>query len=590
MKLSDFVAEFFAGLGTEVVFGVTGGASLHLIHSFSSHPKIKFIAPHHEQAAGMGADGYSRASGKLGVAVATSGPGATNLITSICCSFYDSIPVIYLTGQVSSFRQKGNTGVRQIGFQETPISELVEPITNAVLSVDEPKKIKQILQEAVFRATQGRNGPVVIDIPDDFQRCEVDDKEMHSFSPEKDKETSSELELQIDERIFSHLIGCKRPVVIGGQGLSLSKTEKNFIEFCEDFDLPIALTWSVANILPASHRLNIGTFGTHGVRHANFAVQNADLIISFGCRLDTKATGTPVSDFAPGAKIIMVDIDEHEVNKFNSLDREITDSICCDLSELFENMTKVETRFPKTNFSEWHQKISAWKIKFNQIDSENRDKIQGLNPYSFFSAFSAKLKRSDCVFLDTGCSLPWFMQSLASNESFDVYHDCNNTAMGWSIPAAIGGKIARPGDDVYCIIGDGSLMMTLSELATVKHQSLGLKILVVNNSGYSMIRQTQDQWLGSNYIGSAEGSSFLIPEVEKIASTFGLSFLKICANEDIPEALEKLMKHTADIIVELEVDKHTRVVPQVKFGYPNEDMEPLLERTVYESEMIIDRQ
>jgi len=311
-KLSDYIAKFVAELGVDTVFAISGGASLHLIHSVHANPRLRLVCPHHEQAAAMGADGYARVKGDIGVAIATSGPGATNLLTGICCSYYDSVPVLYLTGQVSTFRSVGDTGVRQIGFQETPIVDICRPVTKYAVSISDPSRIRYELEKSVAMMQDGRQGPAVVDIPDNLQRVLIEEDQLEPF----EGLDRGEIRFAFDEpariELLQAIARAKRPVVIAGWGVHLAKVEEPFLEFVESLNLPVALTWGAADLMPENHPLNLGRFGTHGMRHTNFAVQNADFILSLGSRLDTKATGSPVNTFAPGAYKVMVDIDANE--------------------------------------------------------------------------------------------------------------------------------------------------------------------------------------------------------------------------------------------------------------------------------------
>ena len=311
-KVSDVVAEVLIEEKVSHVFAISGGASLHLIHSLADNKNIQYICNHNEQACAMAADGYSRVSGKTGVAVTTSGPGATNLITGICCSYYDSIPSLFITGQVSTMRMKGDTGVRQIGFQETPIVDIAQEITKYAYTIVDPEEIRYQLQKALHIAKSGRPGPVLVDIPDDLQRELVDPLKLKNFQAPAAQELPH-LKNSLQDTMDS-IMNSRRPILIAGWGVHLSDTEAEFLKFAESFNIPIALTWGAADLIPFDHDLYVGTFGTHGNRHANFAVQNADLIISLGSRLDTKSTGSPVNTFARDARKIMIDIDINELN------------------------------------------------------------------------------------------------------------------------------------------------------------------------------------------------------------------------------------------------------------------------------------
>ena len=586
-KVSDVVAEVLIEEKVSHVFAISGGASLHLIHSLADNENIQYICNHNEQACAMAADGYSRVSGKTGVAVTTSGPGATNLITGICCSYYDSIPSLFITGQVSTMRMKGDTGVRQIGFQETPIVDIAEEITKYAYTIVDPEEIKYQLQKALHIAKSGRPGPVLIDIPDDLQRELVDPLKLKNFQAPAVQELPH-LKNSLQD-IIDLIMNSKRPILIAGWGVHLSDTESELLKFAESFNIPIALTWGAADLIPFDHDLYVGTFGTHGNRHANFAVQNADLIISLGSRLDTKSTGSPVNTFAREARKIMIDIDINELNKFQYFDLKFDQLIHCDLKDFFNNFSKLEPTKDTSNNLEWLKQINKWKHQFISFDDTKGIATTKVNPYNFVDSISNNLKGNEQIFIDTGCSIAWFMQSLRVKDKVRVFHDFNNTAMGWALPAAIGGYYAslKHQSPIIAIVGDGSFMMTSYELATVMHHNIPIKIFIMNNQGYSMIQQTQDQWLDSNYHASSEEGGLSFPNYKKLASTYNIKYFELNSEKDF-SLINEIMNDGNPLICNVCIDKDFRVTPQVKFGKPNEDMGPLLPRDMFKESMIIE--
>ena len=586
-KVSDVVAEVLIEEKVSHVFAISGGASLHLIHSLADNENIQYICNHNEQACAMAADGYSRVSGKTGVAVTTSGPGATNLITGICCSYYDSIPSLFITGQVSTMRMKGDTGVRQIGFQETPIVDIAEEITKYAYTIVDPEEIKYQLQKALHIAKSGRPGPVLIDIPDDLQRELVDPLKLKNFQAPAAQEIPH-LKKSLQDTIDS-IMNSKRPILIAGWGVHLSDTDSELLKFAESFNIPIALTWGAADLIPFDHDLYVGTFGTHGNRHANFAVQNADLIISLGSRLDTKSTGSPVNTFAREARKIMIDIDINELNKFQYFDLKFDQLIHCDLKDFFNNFSKLEPTKDTSNNLEWLKQINKWKHQFISFDDTKGIATTKVNRYNFVDSISNNLKGNEQIFIDTGCSIAWFMQSLRVKDKVRVFHDFNNTAMGWALPAAIGGYYAslKHQSTIIAIVGDGSFMMTSYELATVMHHNIPIKIFIMNNQGYSMIQQTQDQWLDSNYHASSEEGGLSFPNYKKLASTYNIKYFELNSEKDF-SLINEIMNDGNPLICNVCIDKDFRVTPQVKFGKPNEDMGPLLPRDMFKESMIIE--
>jgi acetolactate synthase-1/2/3 large subunit len=587
MKLSDFVAEHIANLGVTTVFSVSGGASLHLIHSVVEHPALENVCPQHEQAAAMAADGYARSSGNLGVAIATSGPGATNLITGICCSYYDSIPVLCITGQVSTFRQTGRTGVRQIGFQETPIVHICEKITKYAVSITSPEQIKFELEKACFLAAQGRPGPVLIDIPDDLQRAEIEPEKLEGFSPPSPQKSRSASSFeQLKERLECLLEESCRPVAIIGWGVNLSKTEEQTRDLLSRLGIPTVSTWGASDVFTSDDDLYLGNFGTHGLRHANFAVQNADLILSLGSRLDTKATGSPVTSFARGAKKIMVEIDNHEIQKFESFDLRIDCPINMGLQEFYSQL-ELRPSMNESALHDWHQTLGNWRRELDAIDETHRMQGDQVNPYFFTKSLVSELPGAAKIFVDTGCGLAWLMQSQGFKKGQRVFHDFNNTAMGWALPAAIGAYFDEKPESLCCLVGDGSFMMTLFELTTAMHHDVPIKIFVLNNNGYAMIRQTQDQWLGSNYYASSPKGGVSFPSLQDIAKAFEFDYVEIGDDKNVRSKIGEIVTSANKTICEVLISPKARVIPQVKFPNANEDMEPLLPRDTFEKFMII---
>jgi acetolactate synthase-1/2/3 large subunit len=585
MKLSDYVAAFLVDQGLQHAFVVSGGASLHLIHGIANAQGIDYICCHHEQAAAMAADAYSRVTNNLGVAIATSGPGATNMITGICGSYYDSVPVLYITGQVSTFRMAGKTGVRQIGFQETPIVEMCKPITKYAAQINDATRIRYELEKAVYLAKSGRTGPVLIDIPDNLQRAEIDVFSLETFCPEGDVNTDPSNLREQAETILERLRHSQRPIVIGGWGLHLANCEESFKELVERLGLPVALTWGAADILPFDHPLRVGTFGTHGTRCGNFAVQNADFVLSLGSRLDTKATGSPPDTFARDAWKAVVDIDESELRKFSQFGLRIDCPVHADVRQVITRLLSCCKR--SVDYSEWLTKIGHWRKKYPVIDVD-RPALASVNPYVFIESLSEHLPEPAYILIDTGSAIAWTMQAFKPKSQHRLWHDFNNTAMGWAVPAAIAAALAAPQMAVYCIVGDGSLMMNLQELATIAKHRLNVKIICFDNRGYAMIRQTQDQWLDGHYVASSEEGGLGFPDLAEVAKAFCFDVVSLNDLSEIHDVFAAMTQSQKPFFCDVKIDPLCRVVPQVKFGRPNEDPEPLLPREEFLHEMIIE--
>jgi len=585
MKISvaTAVAKFLSSKGSNAAFVVAGGASLHLIHAFAREPGCDVYPLHHEQSVAMAVDGFSRSSNSVGVGIVTSGPGSTNLATGIAGCFYDSVPAIFVTGQVSTFRRAGKSGVRQFGFQETPIAEILSPICKEVVQILEPSGLREKLEFAYFAATSGRQGPVVIEIPDNLQReiIEWDSK----VKPRPSLSPAPNLDGDYADRFFQMLNQAHRPVVIGGAGLIRSQAEQAFKRFVERAGIPVALTWGAASALETGHPNFVGFFGTHGDRHGNLVVQNSDLVISIGSRLDTKATGSPITSFAREARKIVIDIDPLELEKFSHFGMEVDLAICSDALAFLELVGNRETQ--KID-SDWLGYCAQTKQECEKIEHENRVG-RGVNPYSTVALLSELGPRELDIYVDTGCSLPYVMSSFSVNEQRRIFHDFNNTAMGWSLPATLGGFVGAPHMATVTIIGDGSLMMALHDLTTFAALNPAAKIVLLDNSGYSMIRQTQDQWLGSQYVASSPELGLHFPDYSMLAKSAGFSYLDLEEQQDSSELVRRFWQEESPVLLRLSIDPSWRVIPQVKFGSPNEEMEPSLKEEVFSRLMLVPR-
>lgn len=588
MKTSDYIVQKLIEFKIKVVFGVTGGASIHLLHSLSKHPKINFVPVHHEQVAAMAADGYARNGNnkkfQLGCAIATSGPGATNLITGIAGAFYDSVPIIFITGQVASFRLKKDPNLRQFGFQETSIVEMVKPIVKYAVQVQNLRDIDKILNDCYQIALSPRQGPVLIDIPDDFQRISIP-SDIVTFKPFKVENKLSCHSPELD-KIIDLLKSSERPVVILGSSCRDTNELNIFLTKLAELKIPLLTTWGGKELVSSDYQNLVGTFGTHGTRYGNFTVQNSDLIISIGSRLSNRETGSPMTWFGREAKLVVIDIDTLELAKFQSQEKFLELGICIQVDEFIKwfNTAKIEVNHKLEN---WVRRINLWKKNFNLTSEYSNSEENFVNPYSLFSFLNENLDDNEIIILDTGLTVAWACQMLQMRKGQRLIHDFANTAMGWALPAGIG-IINDPDcfNPITIIVGDGSLMMNLQDLINLNNSKNRIRILLLNNSGYGMVRQTEDQWLDSNRSGTSEESGLKFPNFEKIAEANGFSYKKLC-NHD---SLEKLTKHNdlnLPILYEIMINPDAKLIPQSLFGYPLEDMDPLLPRSIFLSNMII---
>jgi acetolactate synthase-1/2/3 large subunit len=586
VKMSDFIADFLASQGIRHAFAITGGASIHMIDSIARHPDIDYICPQHEQGGAMAADGYARVTGNLGCAIATSGPGATNLITGICCSYFDSVPVLYLTGQVTTFRFKGDTGVRQMGFQETDVVPMVEPVTKYAVLVRDPLRIRYELEKAVHIARSGRPGPVLVDVPDDLQRAQIDPSRCPPFVPQRDRLDDLPLSAEV-ARCLPLLAQAERPVLVIGWGVRLAHAADAVRELAERLRFPVLPSWAAMDIFPGDHPLLVGGFGTHGTRYGNFAVQNADLVLSIGARLSTRETGSPISSWARAARTIAVDIDPAELNKFTTFGRPLDLPIVADAARFTHELLARLEGFRGRPLDAWHERVRGWKRRYPVCTQANHDR-EPVDPYAFVDTLARLSSEGDVIFSDTGCAVAWMMQGFHFKRDQRFFHAFNNTPMGYGLPGAIGASLALGGRPVILVTGDGSLLMNIQELCTADRHALPIKVLLLNNGGYSMVQQTQDQWLEGRYFATTVAGGLSFPDFQMVARGCGFASRSIERNRDLEPVIKEVLAMEGPVLCDIRVPPESRVIPQVRFGRPIEDSEPFLDRGEFFENMIVE--
>jgi acetolactate synthase I/II/III large subunit len=559
MKSSDYIINVLADMGIDYIFGVTGGAAVHIFDSLSKQDKIKYICMNHEQGAAMAADGYSRVGERMGVALATSGPGVANLMNGIMCSYYDSISTLFLTGQVASYRlrKNNNVDVRQIGFQELDTIEMYSNITKYSTQLKSLNDIKYEIEKSIFISNNKRRGPVVIDIPDDFQRTDININNQYEYI---DNTTSLDIDQKKIIETISKLKKSKRPLLIIGMGVSLSNNKMLIHKLVETLSIPFLLTWGALDLFESNHPLNMGTFGIQGNRHGNFAVQRADLILSIGSRLDTHCTGSPET-FAPNAKKIIQDIDKEELNKFSKYKLKDALLVHMEIEDFVQGLINNKNIGEK----------KKWTKYLRELKESSLDGDRGFI-YSFIDALSKDAKEEDIMFLDTGSSLVVTTQAWNVKENQQIHSDWNNTSMGYALPASIGASFATNKGEIICITGDGGLLMNMQELAVIKKYNLPIKIFVFNNKGYGMIRQTIDDWLDSNYI-ACDSKDISLVDWKRISFAFNLDYKKI-ENKDDFKKIKQVLDSNMPVICEIIIDETQRIIPKMKYGQRLDEMEP----------------
>ena len=582
MKLSDYVATFLKDNGVTTVFGYQGGAITHFVDSIYKIEGIKFISNHHEQASAFAAEGYARVSGNIGVCTATSGPGATNLITGIGSAYFDSIPCLYITGQVNTYEYKRSKEIRQEGFQETDIVSIVKPITKYAVMITEAEKIKYYLEKAIYIAKEGRPGPVLLDLPMDIQRAEINLDSLVGFYESEEYKTKSRAEVNAQEvnKLIELIKSSKRPLILVGGGIRLAKAEIELEKFIEATGIPVVSTLMGIDCVNHEHKTYVGYMGAYGTRYSNLAVANCDLLIVLGSRLTTRQTSSLTDSFAREAKIVHVDIDKNEINI------KVKEYLCieCDLKLFICELNEIlNTAHYKFDFTLWIDKINDYKGKYPSYTTKTD--IKEIDPNEFMNKISEMIHKNSIVCLDIGQNQIWASQSLKLSKTQRLLNAGGMGAMGFALPAAIGAWYAKPNFKIVAITGDGGIQMNIQELQTMVREKIPIKIIVMNNKALGMIRHFQEMYFESNYYGTIEGYS--VPNFIKISEAYGIKALKISEISQINNLKEKL-NDDESYLIEVDLENITYVIPKLGMGRPIEDQEPLIDRMELKENMIID--
>jgi acetolactate synthase I/II/III large subunit len=568
---ADFVAEFIAQHCFPNVFLVTGGACAFIVDAIGRNSDTKFTCFQNEQGASMAADAIWRTRRQVGVTLATSGPGATNLITGIACSWFDSIPALHITGQVNQNESKDflHANVRQAGFQETDIVSMVKPITKFAHKVTSIDDLLVTLPKALEIATSGRMGPVLIDIPMDVQKASIDAVAFKQALSRDSNIRSQNFDFA-NENFDNFFKDSKRPLLILGAGLLPGETLIEVQKWCEANLVPYVASWGALPSLDSGGKLFQGALGVYGSRHANWVVQSADKILVLGSRLDNRQRTGNASAFAPFSEILVVDIDEEELKKFkrdknyHTLKMDLKFAI--DLLHFFKPIEDVKP---------WADELSE-RVKNTESGFKYSTKIDQLNPYESIIEMQKFIPTGSIAVSDCGANLCWVYQSWKPGKSF-LFTAGGNSPMGYSLPAAIGAQIANPDKKVICFIGDGGLQMNLQELQTVISLNLPITIVIQNNFGYGIIKQFQDSYFEGRHFATGEGYS--VPNFEAIGIAYGFKYTRVTKLDQISESLTV----TGPNIVELVYPSESLISPKTEMNRFIHDQYPYIDDDLIQS-------
>ena len=596
MRVADFIADFiFEELNVKHVFMVTGAGIMHLTDGVASHPKLQAICPHHEQTSSMAIDAYSRASENFGVGFFTSGPGGTNAITGLCGAWQDSVPCLFISGQVKKKETTNNAkipGLRQFGVQELDMIPIVKYACKYATTLNDPNKVKYEFEKAVHIAKSGRPGPVWIQIPMDVQSSIIDETKLNGFEHDDVIPTASDAEVG---KIIKLLKKSKRPVIIAGQGIRISGAISLLEKFTSKFKIPVVTPFLGIDTIKSDLLQYVGKTGVKGDRPANFAMQNSDLIIAIGTSLHVTVIGYTYKHFAREAKKIVIDIDKKS-HKKKTID--IDSFILSDAKKFFEKIIKFTENETLNDYAKWIKQCNEWKKKYPVCLPEYKQNKKSLNSYLLIDTLCKHSKKNDIFVSDAGGTYYATCQAIQLTKPGQRYIPSGAMAtMGYSLPAAIGISVATNKGRVIALTGDGSFQQNLQELQTLIEYDLPVKLFVLNNDGYESIRVSQKNYFNNRLIGESNQSGLSFPDTLKIAKAYGIKAVRIRNYQELENKLDGILNFDKAVIVDIIIPRDQPIIPTVSSvvnpdgtmsSRPLEDMAPFLDREEYKKNLYID--
>ena len=566
MKVSDYINSFLKNNEIKFIFEMSGGMITHILDSIYQKNEIKIVSMKHEQAAAFAADAVGRLTGRPGVAMATSGPGATNLITGIGSSYFDSSPTMFITGQVNRNELKKNRKIRQLGFQETDIVSIIKPITKKAFLAINAKNVPNLLKKAYEVSVSGRPGPVLLDLPMDIQRTQIKMPKVKKVSIKSKKFYKKNLL----KKLLFDLQNSKKPIVLVGGGIHSSCSLDLFREFIQLIKIPVVNSLMAVDALSYYDPLRVGFIGSYGNRWANITLSNSDFVLVLGSRLDVRQTGSQVKEFKGNKTIYHVDCEKGEINNRISGCVVVNSTLQSFLTSIIKYIGKKEFQTRK----DWINEINSLKNLFP--DYKENSKISGINPNNFIHKLSKFSKKASVFVADVGQHQMWAAQSLELCKNQRFITSGGMGSMGFGLPASIGAAFTKSPSPIVLIAGDGGFQSNIQELQTVVHHNLPIKIVILNNRCHGMVRQFQEKLFDKRYQSSLWGYS--APNFEKIALSYRIKAKTIKTESEIEKALEWLWRQPKDPqLLQVMIDTFTNAYPKMAFGKPSYEMEPISE-------------
>jgi acetolactate synthase I/II/III large subunit len=598
-KVSDYVMRFVADQGVKHVFLVTGGGAMHLNESLARCAAIEPVCNSHEQASAIAAEGYAKVTNNLGVALVTTGPGGTNAVTGVAGAWLDSTPCLFISGQVKRpdrmFDRDGHPlGMRQLGVQEVDIVSIVKPITKYAVTVLDPNEIRYHLEKAVHLARTGRPGPVWIDIPLDVQASPVDESALPGFVPDSNMAAGRDGLAQTVGEIIAALNRSERPLLFAGNGIRLARAESEFQQLMDLLGIPVAATWCAADLIASDNPLFVGRPGAVAARGANFALQNSDFLLAIGVRLDFAITGYAPDRLARGAHKAMIDIDPAELKK---LEPHVQTPVCADAGDFIREMLRQKASIRRKDRHCWDQRCADWKTRYPVVTEEHRDPRSRVSIYHLAEVIGAATEADDLIVSgSSGSGIEIFLLACPTRTGQRIFHTAGLGAMGFAVPSSIAVCLGGGRRRTVCVDGDGGFQFNIQELETIVRLNLPIKFFVLNNNGYASIRASQTNYFGNPGIGCDRATGLTIPDLSKVAPSYGLASAVIEDQSGLEAAVRRVLDTPGPVVCDVRVIPDETRAPRLSsvqradgsfVSKPLEDLWPFLDRREFLSNMIV---
>lgn len=595
MRVADCIFDYIARQDIKNVFFVPGGGAMHLNDGLLKQKAITPISMLHEQGASIAAETYARTSGKFGVCLVTSGPGATNAMTGLAGAWFESTPVMFISGQVKRADLKGQTGVRQLGPQELDVVSMVSSVTKYAVCLTDPQRARWELEKALYLMRDGRPGPVWIEIPLDVQATQIEPNDQCSFSPAElaTKERDEAINPALLAELVQLLKRAKRPVLLVGNGVHCARAESELRQLIERINIPTLTTWIAADLLEHSHPMSFGRPGTAAPRGANFTIQNADFLLAVGTRLDFSITGFNRAQFARAANIAVVDIDPAEIAKLGDLP---DFPIVCDAKIFINSLMNYIKPSDSFSYPEWIGQCAVWKEKYPVVLPKYKAQKGFANTYVFTETLCEELSENDLLVPgSSGAALDTFWLSAKLKRGQRAVPTGGLGAMGYGLPAAVGGCLGGNKRRTISVDGDGGFVMNIQELEVAKRLDLPIKFFVLNNNGYASIRASQNNYFKQT-IGCDPGSGLTLPDIRQLAAAFGVKTVHIQNQAELRQAIRRALDLEGPVVCEVMIQPDQAIGPRASsrirndgsmVSTPLEDLFPFLDREELKANMLI---